>query len=112
MAEIVGVSSQFTVAVDVAAMEREGAAEYGHGWSVASLLALVGDLLERGYGSVLYRELMAVRELSRESLERAQGRLGPHGALIRVGLEHPVDGDAAHIPGVGPVRGIRTVETD
>lgn len=112
MAEIVGVSTRFTVAVDVAAMEREGASEYGHGWTVASLLALVGDLLERGYGSVLYRELMAVRDVPREALEREQGRLGPHGALIRVGLEHPVDGDAAHIPGVGTVRGIRKVDTD
>lgn len=86
VAEIVGVSTRFTVSVDVAAMEREGADEYGRGWTVASLLALVGDLLERGYGPVLYRELMAMRELPRETLEQAQGRLGPHAALIHAGL--------------------------
>lgn len=40
VAEIVGVSTRYTVAVDVAAMEREGASEYGRGWSVASLQAV------------------------------------------------------------------------
>lgn len=86
MAEITRVATEYTVAVDVAAMEREGASEYGRGWTVASMLALVGDLLERGYGPVLYRELMAVREISRETLETAQSMLGVDGAAVRAGV--------------------------
>lgn len=86
MAEIRGVKTTYAVEIDVAQMVVDDAAEHGIGWSAGSLLALCGDLIESGRGDLVWRELMALRDVEPQRVRQALAHLGPSAALVRHGI--------------------------
>lgn len=86
MAEVTGVRTEFTVQIDVGRLYEQNQTA-----DPASMLALVGSLLEEGAGVALWRELLAFRD-ERERIVRvhrdrtATGEPGSWLSVIHAGL--------------------------
>lgn len=80
MAEVTGVRTEFTVQVDVGRLY-----ESGQTVDPATMLALVGSLMEEGVGPELWRELLVFRD-ERERVTRAHRDLGGFASVLAAGL--------------------------
>lgn len=84
MADVTGVRTTFEVTMDVARMyEQQQTVD------PAALLALAATLLEDGYGLVLWNELLAIRDMSRDQLDKASGSSGGarRTSLVKLGVK-------------------------